>query len=97
LKDVTTGVDHATSANYGDTVTFDVSTTQTDVPTVSLNCYQNGTLVYGASAGFYSSYPWPWAQNMTLSSSAWTGGSASCTATLTGSTVLATLNFPVNG
>jgi hypothetical protein len=97
LKDITTGVDHATSANYGDTITFDVSTTQTQYPTVNVKCYQNGTLVFGASAGFYPTYPWPWAQVMTLSSSAWTGGAASCTAVLSGSTTLATLNFPVNG
>ena len=96
LKDLTTGVDHATSANFGDTVTFDVATTQTQYPTVSVTCYQNGTLVYGASAGFYASDPWPWARNMTLGSSMWTGGAASCTAVLSGNTTLATLNFPVN-
>jgi hypothetical protein len=96
LKDMTTGVDHATSANYGDTITFDVSTTQTQYPAVSVKCYQNGTLVFGASAGFYPTYTWPWAQVMTLSSSAWTGGAASCTAVLSGASTLATLNFPVN-
>ena len=34
------------------------------------------------SAGFYPEYPWPWAQTFTLSSGAWTGGAANCTATL---------------
>jgi hypothetical protein len=97
LKDITTGVDHATSARYGDTVTFDVSTTQTQYPVVDLRCYQNGTLVFGANAGFYPTYTWPWAQQMTLSSTMWTGGAASCTAVLSGSTTLATLNFPVSG
>ena len=81
------------AANYNDTVTFNVSTTQTQYPTVDLRCYQSGTLVYSASAGFYSSYPWPWARNMTLASGSWTGGAASCTATLSGSSTLATLNF----
>jgi hypothetical protein len=97
LKDLTTGVDHATSARYGDSITFDVSTTQTAYPTVNVKCYQSGTLVFGASAGFYPSYMWPWAQVMTLSSTAWTGGSASCTAVLSGSTTLVTLNFSVSG
>jgi hypothetical protein len=38
--------------------------------------------VYSASAGFYAGYPWPWTQNMTLSSMSWTGGTASCVAQL---------------
>jgi hypothetical protein len=80
-------------ANYNDTVSFQVSTTQTQYPTVDLRCYQNGALVYSAGAGFYASYPWPWARNMTLASGTWTGGAASCTATLSGSSVLATLDF----
>ena len=69
-------------ANYGEQVTFEVSTTATDKPLVRLECSQGGTLVYSASAGFYDGYPWPWAQNFTLSSSYWTGGAADCTATL---------------
>ena len=68
--------------NWGDTVTFNVSTNATTEPNVSLTCSQNGTVVYGAVSGFYSSYPWPWTQNMTLSSNAWQGGAASCTAKL---------------
>ncbi len=68
--------------NYGDTVTFNVSTTTTVYPYVMVNCSQGGVSVYSAYAGFYPSYPWPWDQDFTLSSSSWTGGGASCTAQL---------------
>src|SRR5712692_7904600 len=39
------------SAHWGQQVTFNVSTTATTEPNVSLNCYQSGALVYGAVAG----------------------------------------------
>ncbi len=68
--------------NYGDTVTFNVSTTTTVYPYVMVNCSQGGVSVYSAYAGFYPSYPWPWDQDFNLSSSSWTGGGASCTAQL---------------
>jgi hypothetical protein len=79
-------------------VTFNISTTATTHPYVDLNCYQSGTLVYGAMAGFFASYPWQGTQNMTLSSASWTGGAASCTATLyylsgTKKVILSTLTF----
>jgi hypothetical protein len=67
--------------NWGDTIRFNVTTTVTE-PNVNLYCYQNGSLVYGATTGYYASYPWPWTQNMTLSSPTWVGGAASCTATI---------------
>jgi len=84
--------------DWGDTVTFNVSTTATTQPNLDLTCKQDGIVVYGATTGFYASYPWPWTQNMTLSSSAWSGGAASCTARLyafagSGTTTLATLSF----
>jgi len=82
--------------NWGDTITWSFTQTSTDTPTVNLTCSQNGVAVYGATGGFYASYPWPWTVNMTLSSSAWSGGAANCTATLTpvnGSPVLATYSF----
>ena len=64
-------------------VRFDVSTGgATTQPHVSLKCYQGGTLVYTTQTGYYEGYPWPWTQTMTLSSRAWTGGAADCTATL---------------
>jgi hypothetical protein len=68
--------------HWGDTVKFDVTTTATTEPHVSLKCYQGGTLVYTTQTGYYASYPWPWTQDMTLSSGAWTGGGADCTAKL---------------
>jgi hypothetical protein len=69
------------AANWGDTITFSVSTTTTDRPYVNLDCTQNGTLVYSGQVGYYASYAW--VQQFTLSSSYWTGGAASCTARLT--------------
>jgi len=77
LLNSTDGVPH-----YGQQVTFNVSTTATDKPSVKLNCYQGGVLVYTHSAGFYAGYPWPWEQTFTLRSGAWTGGAADCTAEL---------------
>lgn len=71
-----------TVANHGDVVTFTVSTTATDRPFVSVKCYQASGLVYSASAGFFDDYPWPWARNFSLASSAWSAGAADCTATL---------------
>jgi len=82
--------------NWNDTVTFNVSATGTDTPTVNLVCSQKRVAVYGATGGFYASYPWPWTQYMRLYSASWGGGAASCTATLTpvsGSPVLASLSF----
>jgi hypothetical protein len=69
-------------ANFGDTVTFDVSSAATNYPTVTLNCYQDGAKVFWASANFYDSGLPAWMRNFTLSSTYWTGGSADCTATL---------------
>lgn len=69
----------ATQPVYGDTVTFDVSTTATEKPFVQLTCSQNGTMVYSSSAGFFAD---PWSRNFILSSQSWTGGAADCTATL---------------
>jgi len=68
--------------DWGDTVTFDVSMTESTEPHVDLTCSQNGVVVYGATTGYFATYPWPWTQLMTLSSSAWQGGAADCTAEL---------------
>ena len=87
--------------NWGDQVTFNVSTTATDRPTVRLECYQNGSLVYTFSAGFWAGYPWTTTYG--LSSQSWTGGAANCTASLiyTGNNgrinTVATLNIAVGG
>lgn len=67
--------------NYGDTITFAVSTTATTEPHVRLSCAQNGAVVYTNQSGYYPTYPWPSTQNMTLTSGAWTSGGADCTAT----------------
>jgi hypothetical protein len=68
--------------DWGDTLTFDVSTTASTEPHVDLTCSQNGVVVYGATTGYFATYPWPWTQFMTLSSSAWLSGAADCTAEL---------------
>jgi hypothetical protein len=85
--------------NWGDTVTFDVSTTVT-YPEIELECVQNGRLVLRQGAGFFPSYMW--SKDFTLQSSSWTGGAADCTATLFYFTksrtyrTLATLSFHVD-
>lgn len=96
LLDSTDGVPH-----WGQRVTFSIQTTQTDRPYVDLTCSQNGTVVYRNSAGYFDGYPWPWNQTMTLSSQAWTGGDADCSARLYSATnsgattTLATMTFHV--
>lgn len=69
-----------TMPNYGEHVTFEVSTTATDRPFVQLDCYQGGTRIYSMSAGFFPDYPFT--TTYTLRSSYWTGGDADCTAVL---------------
>src|SRR3989441_9219549 len=68
--------------DWGDTVTFDVSTTESTEPHVDLTCSQDGVVVYFATTGYFDGYLWPWTQFMTLSSTAWQGGAAECTAEL---------------
>jgi hypothetical protein len=89
--------------SFGDVVTFNVSTTATLYPYVTVNCYQNGTLVLTQSNGIF---PASLGQDFTLGPSAlWQGGAASCTAILQnwdnyakhGSiTNLASMSFAVN-
>src|SRR5260370_38212053 len=74
LVNSTDGLPH-----YGQQVTFNVSTNAPTQPNVSVDCYQNGALVYGAVAGFYAGYPWPWTHGFTLSSPSWTGRAATWT------------------
>lgn len=86
-------------AHWGQQVTFNVATTATASPFVSVNCYQGSTWVLTASAGFFPSYPW--SKNFTLSSGSWPSGAADCTARLymtkdgSRTTTLATLTFHV--
>ena len=66
---------------FGDQVTFTVSTTATAEPWVNVNCYQNGTRVYGQWRGFFDRYQY--GQIFTLGPTpSWTGGAAECTAKL---------------
>ena len=74
LVDSTDGVPH-----YGQRITFNVTSTAT-YRFVDVDCYQAGTRVYHSGVGFYTG--WPWSQNFTLASGAWTGGAADCTARL---------------
>jgi hypothetical protein len=50
---ILTGADQV--PNWGEQITFDVSTTATAYPHVDVICTQNGTTVYSATTGYYSS------------------------------------------
>jgi hypothetical protein len=85
--------------NWGDEITFTTSVSWTLYPSVEVDCAQNGTAIYKQIVGFYPTYigdPY-----FTLKGYWWTGGAASCTATLfytgkNGSRVtLGTTSFPV--
>ena len=100
VVDSSTGLAAATTApSWGQVVTFDV-TTAVDQPYVTLNCYQDGAWVYSMTAGAWPEAPG--SHYFTLSSSAWAGGAADCSANLhatgsNGKTVsLATLPFHVD-
>ena len=67
-------------AHYGQTVTFNVSTTQTSEPWVNLKCYQDGALVAQGYNGYFDRSIT--GRNFGLYSPAWTGGAADCTADL---------------
>ena len=67
--------------NWGDVVTFNVSTTATTQPYVNLQCFENGVLVANGWNGFFNG-ALNTSQNFGLNSGAWTGGAADCTAWL---------------
>lgn len=71
------GTASTSGPRFGDTVTFDVSTNQTNNPFVNVRCYQNAALVENSWASF-----WPTNGTFVLGSPAWTGGAADCTAEL---------------
>ena len=85
--------------NWGDTVTFNVSTTVA-YPMVQLLCSQGSTVVDSQTVGFYVG--WPWSQNFPLFHwYYWPSGGADCTATLyyqtrKGNVTLARLPFQAN-
>jgi hypothetical protein len=89
------------TVSWGDTITFKVSTTY-QYPVVSLTCSKGGTVVLGDSRPMYQPNAFNDPGIFTLSSQAWTGGSASCTAALkvqkkSGVTTIATLGFSAAG
>jgi hypothetical protein len=67
--------------SQGGQITFNVSTTETNHPSVNVRCYQDGTWVYDGWQSF-----WAGAADhdpiFTLSSLYWTAGAADCTARL---------------
>ncbi len=82
--------------NYGDSVTFNVSTTVSQ-PWVQLTCYKDGDTVLNGFVGFYAGYPW--AQYFALYTWKWTGGAADCNARLfdgSNDATLATMSFHVD-
>jgi hypothetical protein len=85
-----------TTPRFGDTITFDISTTQTGNPFVNLVCSGAG-VGYDSWAAF-----WPTNGTFILSSPAWTSGAADCTAKLVmyvnsnKSKVLASTSFHVD-
>lgn len=95
LLNSTDGVPH-----WGQRVTFDV-TSNAPYDFVSLECSQNGSVVYRQSVGFYTG--WAWSQDFVLKSAVWTGGAADCNARLyssnsdgTNEQTLATMSFHVD-
>ena len=67
-------------AHVGQKVTFDVSTTATQYPWVTVDCYDaSGAWVYHASNGIF---PTSLNQVFTLASNTWMSGDANCTAWL---------------
>lgn len=67
-------------AHFGQKVTFDVSTTATRYPYVTLKCSQSGALVYQASRGIFST---SLGREFTLGPTpSWQGGDGDCTAYL---------------
>jgi hypothetical protein len=67
--------------NWGDTVTFNISTTATDRPYVNLQCFQNGILVAQGWNGFFDG-ALNTTRNFALNSGSWQSGAAECTAYL---------------
>ena len=93
-------MDGATQAAHNGRITFDVSTTETNVPEVGLRCYQDSTWVFDAYVGYFPEYLFD--QWFTLDSNSWADGvPATCNARLFyrdrrgREVVLRTMSFPV--
>jgi hypothetical protein len=87
--------------NWGDTITYDVSTTATTAPSVKTSCVQNGAVVLYGDTSFYAGNPFAYTNFLALNSGIWTSGAGDCTATMyynSGKKVvtLNTLNFHVD-
>ena len=87
--------------NWGDTITYDVSTTATTAPSVSTSCVQNGVVVLHGDTSFYDGNPFAYTNYLALKSGIWTSGAADCTATMYYNSgkrqvILNTLTFHVN-
>ena len=85
--------------DQGDVVTFTFSTSA-DRPTMNLTCSQGGAMVFGDSHPMYTPNIWDDPGHFELSSLSWTGGPATCTATLKAAagrkiSTLGTLTFAV--
>src|SRR4051794_3812190 len=98
---LSTDVNGNNVANWGDTVTYNVSTSATSSPQVSTQCYQGGALVLHGNAAFYPDNPFAYMDWLPLKSGMWTSGAADCTATMyystrRGTATLATLSFHVD-
>ena len=70
-----------TTANWGDWVTFNISTTATTEPWVNLKCWQGGALVAEGWNGYFDRSIT--GRDFGLYSPTWTSGAADCTAYLT--------------
>ena len=97
-------LDQAGSINYGDTITFTISTTKTDRPFVEVECTKNGALVYSSTVGMFQDWYDNWGEpDFTLMSLAWGGGYAACVSSLQyqdrrwRTRTLATTSFHVSG
>jgi hypothetical protein len=90
------------SADYLDSITFNVSTTATTKPQVGLRCYQGSSWIYDGYVGYFAGYMFtPW---FGLDSGYWAAGvPATCNARLFYNdnrgreVVLATMSFGVGG
>lgn len=93
-------MDGAPAAAHNGRITFNVSTTATNVPEVGLRCYQGSNWVFDAYVGYFPEYLFdPW---FTLDSNYWADGVATtCNARLFyydrrgREVVLKTMSFPV--
>ena len=87
-----TDADGDGAVTFGDTVTYDVSKVTVTNPYITTTCTQDGTMVLSTWAGWYDGYMWPAARNIRLSSDLWTGGAASCTGVLYGTSTKLTFS-----